>query len=450
MNHAYQKPSIVKVGNPLYTKHGSSAQSYHFVRDGIEGVSIEELVKKYGSPLFVFSERMMRQKYREAIHSISAHYPNVTLGWSYKTNYLNRICSLFHEEGAYAEVVSQFEYEKARKLGVPGERIIFNGPFKPYGILKQAVLEGAQIHADHFHEIEDLEAIAKELGLSDEKKLKIGIRINLNSGTYPVWSRFGFNLECGQAWAAIRRIAQSKHLRVSGVHCHLGTFILDPGAYTRAAQILSDFIRQTESLVGTNIEYIDLGGGFPSMSHLKGIYQPPEIAVPKVQAYAEALGKELGWLALRNPAPKLYMELGRHLVDEAGFLITSVVADKMLPDGRRSYVLDAGVNLLYTSTWYKFKVELDRETAGTMEPSILNGPLCMNIDIVDEAILLPRLKRFQRLILSPVGAYNVTQWMQFIQYRPAVVLIHEKESSDPNKCEVIRKAENLDDLNRLE
>jgi len=58
--------------------------------------------------------------------------------------------------------------------------------------------------------------------------------------------------------------------------------------------------------------------------------------------------------------PKLIMELGRHLVDEAGFLITSVVADKLLPDGRRSYVLDAGVNLLYTSTWYKYKIELEK------------------------------------------------------------------------------------------
>ena len=437
----YSKPSVVKISNPLYTKHGSGAQSYHPIRDAIEGVSIDELVTKYGSPLFVFSERILRQKYQEAKSSIEAVYPNVQFGWSYKTNYLNAICQVFHDEGAIAEVVSHFEYQKARALGIPGHNIIFNGPYKSEAALEQAIAEGAQIHIDHFDEISDIEIIAKRLN----KKVKVGIRINLNCGIYPVWSRFGFNLESGQAWAAVRRIAHSENLLLAGLHSHIGTFILDPHAYGRAIDKLSQFMRETESLIGYNLEFLDLGGGFPSRSHLKGVYQPPEVAVPPPQVYAEAMANSLKWLTTRKVMPKLIMELGRHLVDEAGFLITSVVADKMLPDGRRSYVLDAGVNLLYTSTWYKYKIELEKESSGISEPSILFGPLCMNIDIVDEAILLPRLERKERLILSPVGAYNVTQWMQFIQYRPAVVMINEK--SEPR---VIRRAENLDDINRME
>jgi diaminopimelate decarboxylase len=208
---------------------------------------------------------------------------------------------------------------------------------------------------------------------------------------------------------------------------------------------VSIFIKEIEEIIQYKIEFLDLGGGFASLSHLKGIYQPPEIVVPDVEAYAEAIGKELKWLNARQNPPKLYLELGRHLVDEAGYLITQVVCDKLLPDGRRSYVLDAGVNLLYTSSWYKYKIEIDQEVKGVMEASILNGPLCMNIDIVDEAILLPRLSRYQNMILSPVGAYNVTQWMQFIQYRPAVVMIKEDKS-----IKLLRRAENLDDLNRFE
>jgi len=441
MKKPYSKPSIVKVGNPLYSKHGSSAQAYHLVRENIEGVPVKKLVADHGSPLFVFSERILRQKYQNAYKAVSSQYPNVRFGWSYKTNYLNGICKVFHEEGAIAEVVSEFEYQKARALGIPGNQIIYNGPYKSASSLERAVDEGAQIHIDHFHEIEDIEKIAAER----KRKVNVGIRLNFNSGIYPLWSRFGFNVECGQAWAGVRRIAQSPHLRLSGVHSHIGTFILDPAAYTRAARKMSTFIREAESLLGYNLDFIDMGGGFASLSHLKGIYQPPEVAVPSVETYAECLGAELKWLASRDPAPILYMELGRHLVDEAGFLITQAVADKLLPDGRRSYVLDAGVNLLYTSTWYKFKIELDEESEGTMEPSILYGPLCMNIDIVDEAILLPRLKRFQNLILSPVGAYNVTQWMQFIQYRPAVVMIRKDGG-----VQVLRRREKLEDLNDLE
>lgn len=441
MSNDYSKPTISKIGNPLYLKHGSSAQNYQFIRDAIEGVPVSELVAAFGSPLFVFSERILRQKYREAKKALDAVYPHVQFGWSYKTNYLNAICKVFHEEGACAEVVSGFEYEKARALGVEGKDIIFNGPYKSKESLERAIIEGAQIHIDHFDEITDIDEIAKRL----DKKVKIGIRLNLNAGIYPIWSRFGFNLECGQAWAAVRCIAESAHLQIAGIHSHIGTFILDPHAYARAIDKMSEFMRDIESLVGYNLEYLDIGGGFASRSRLKDIYQPPEVSVPAVHVYAEAIAGSLKWLAARNPAPKLILELGRHLVDEAGFLITTVVADKLLMDGRRSYVLDAGVNLLYTSTWYNFKIELESEVKGMAEPSILFGPLCMNIDIVDDAIMLPRLKRFQCLILSPVGAYNVTQWMQFIQYRPAVVMIDEQA-----EVRVIRRAETLDDINRME
>jgi diaminopimelate decarboxylase len=441
MSNAYVKPSIVKVGNPLYAKHGSSKQAYQQIRKDIDGVIISDLVNKYGSPLFVFSEEVLRKKYRQALSAMKKHYPDVTFGWSYKTNYLNGICKIFHEEGAIAEVVSHFEYEKARALGIPGNKIIFNGPYKNMASLKQAINEGAQIHVDNFHEIDDIEKIAKEMN----KVVKVGIRLNLNCGIYPIWSRFGFNLEIGQAKAAVERIKKSANLGLSGVHTHIGTFILEPNAYSEAVKKLSVFIKEIEDILNYKIEFLDLGGGFASLNHLKGIYQPPEIVVPDVEQYAEAIGKELKWLTARKNPPKLYMELGRHLVDEAGFLITQVVCDKLLPDGRRSYVLDAGVNLLYTSTWYKYKIELDQEVKGIMEASILNGPLCMNIDIVDEAILLPRLNRYQNLILSPVGAYNVTQWMQFIQYRPAVVMIKLDKT-----IKVLRRAENLEDINRME
>jgi len=122
-----------------------------------------------------------------------------------------------------------------------------------------------------------------------------------------------------------------------------------------------------------------------------------------------------------------------------------VFASKRLPDGRRGYIPDAGINLLFTATWYKFVIETDRALQGMGEPSVLNGPLCMNIDVVDEGVLLPPLERGTRLILSPVGAYNVTQWMQFIEYRPAVVLITETR-----EAALIREREDLTDLLRRE
>lgn len=437
----YSKPSITKIGNPLYLKHGISGNNYQLIRKEIEGVKIADLIEEFGSPLFVFSQRILQQKFREAKKAISAIYPKNKFAWSYKTNYLNAICKTFHAEGSIAEVVSDFEYEKARALGVEGKDIIFNGPYKPKKSLERAIEENAQIHVDHLGEISDIEEIAKRLN----KKVKLGIRINLDSGIYPTWSRFGFNLESGQAMIAVEQIIRSKYLEIGGIHSHIGTFIIDCEAYAKALRKIITLMEEVETIAGYEMEFLDIGGGFASKSSLKTIYHAPEISVPSIDAYAKAIAQPLAELANRKNPPELILELGRHLVDEAGFLITSVVADKLLSDGRRAYVLDAGVNLLYTSTWYKFKIELDSEVDGIPEPTILFGPLCMNIDVVEEAILLPRLKRFQRLILSPVGAYNISQWMQFIQYRPAIVMIDENSS-----VKLIRRAENLDDINRME
>ncbi|KHD05958.1 diaminopimelate decarboxylase [Candidatus Thiomargarita nelsonii] len=437
----YVKPTMIKLQSGLMNKFGVSPYYARKVRTAIDGVSIDELVKRFGSPLFVFSEKQIRNTIREAKESFATRYPNVTFGWSYKTNYLDAINAIYHQEGSIAEVVSEMEYDKARRLGIPGEDIIFNGPHKSMTALKKAAEEGAKIHIDHFDEIDDLEKVAAELG----KELSVAIRLNLDSGIQPQWSRFGFNLESGQAMDAVRRIQMGGKLRLNGLHCHIGTFILEPDAYKTQTEKMVRFAYELEETLGVTIEYLDIGGGFPSKNKLKGTYLPPDVSVPPLDTFAEKISEGLYNALKPGDFPKLYLETGRALIDEAGYLITTVFASKRLPDGRKSYVLDAGVNLLFTATWYKFTIETDREMQGLGEPALLNGPLCMNIDVVDDGILLPPMKRGTRLILSPVGAYNVTQWMQFIEYRPAVVLVTET-----GEVELIREREDLSDILRRE
>lgn len=441
MNEPYEKPVILKLETGYLNKFGSSPLYARRVRRDIDGVSIESLVADYGSPLFVFSERQLREAHRRVHGAFATRYPNVLSAWSYKTNYLRAVCAILHQEGALAEVVSEFEYDKARRLGIPGSRIIFNGPYKRRSALEKAVREGAQIHIDHVDEVHDLEALASELGRS----IPVGIRLNMDTGIHPHWTRFGFNLDSGQALDVARRIQAGGKLVLMGLHAHIGTFILDPEAYGKETAKMVQFARAVEDAFGVSIEYLDVGGGLPSRNRLKGTYLPPELAVPPVDEYAEKITDALYANLPPGSFPRLILEAGRAVVDEAGYLITTVFASKRLPDGRKAYVVDAGVNHLFTSFWYKFLIELDRETQGASEPALVNGPLCMNIDVLDEGTLLPPLRRGDRLIFSPVGAYNVTQWMQFIEYRPNVVLVGEDGSID-----LIREAEDLSDVERRE
>ena len=429
----YQKPVINKIDFAMANKYGSPLKTQK-IRSEIDGVSVNELTKKYGSPLFVFSQKTIENKYNEFKEAFSSRYPDVEFGWSYKTNYLDAICKIYHKLGSIAEVVSEFEYQKARANGIEGKNIIFNGPYKPKEALKVAVQEGAKIHIDHLYEINDLEEIAEELNVN----IPVAIRCNMNTGIYPQWSRFGFNIDNGEAYDAIKRIYEGKKLYLTGLHSHIGTFMLSASAYGVETKKLIDLKNKVEEDFGYEIEYIDIGGGFASKNRLKGVYQAPEVIVPSADEYAEAITNAI-FENNKGKLPKLYLETGRALIDEAGYLLTSVFASKRMPDGKKSYIVDAGVNLLYTAFWYNFDISLDKRYDGINEPSQINGPLCMNIDIIAENIMLPPLDRGSVLSIWPVGAYNYTQSMQFIRYRPKVVLIDTEGNTH-----LIRESDDLE------
>ncbi len=441
MRKSYERPTIQKLESGHMNKFAHAPDAARTVRSQIGGVDIDDLVGEYGSPLFVYSERDLRERYRTMYEAFASRYPNVQFAWSYKTNYIAAICAIMHQEGSLAEVVSPMEYEKARELGIPGEQIIFNGPRKPLAALERAIREGASINIDHYDELRDVEEVAEKLGIP----AKVGMRVNMDTGIQPQWSRFGFNLENGEARRAIELMRRAGLVTLNGLHCHIGTYIMDPSAYRTQVTKLAAFARELRSDLGIWIDYLDIGGGFPSHSRLKGTYFSPDVSLPGIDEYAEAVTEALQEGIDPENAPRLIVESGRALIDEAGSLISSVWARKRLPDGTRAYIVDAGLNLLFTSFWYKFTIATDRPIPGPSEPCVLYGPLCMNIDVVDEAAHLPPLARDDRLVISPVGAYNNTQWLQFIDYRPNVVLVGEDGQVD-----LIREAEDLTDMTRRE
>ena len=363
----YERPGIVRHQIGALNKFGQRLGPR--VQTHIDGVAIADLIAKYGSPLFVFSERTLVERYRDLEQAFSRRYPSVRLAWSYKTNYLQAICRVFHREGAFAEVVSPFEWDKAVTLGVPPERIHFNGPYKPNDALARAIAGGSILHVDNLDEIARIERIAQAGG----RRARVAIRVNMSIDGVQSWSRFGLNLESGQAHEAITRVLGGQAMDLIGLHTHIGTFVQDPQAYGTAASKMARLANELRARHGTRVSFIDLGGGFASPNTLKSQYLDGQQASPPFSRYAEAICAGLAELDCPAPQmPTLVLETGRALVDEAGSLISTVQATKRLPDGRRALVIDAGVNLLFTAFWYRHEVE---PGAGGARPRRTQRPL---------------------------------------------------------------------------
>jgi diaminopimelate decarboxylase len=436
----YERPMIRKMNAGLMNKFGTRTE--YQPTSHIDTVPVKRIIEQYGSPCFVISERTIRKTYQSALRAFKTRYPKVQFAWSYKTNYLDAVCKVFHQEGAWAEVVSGFEYEKAIRNGVPGNKILFNGPDKTIAELKQAIENESTIHIDHFDELYDLIEIVE----TSKKKAKVAIRVNMDVGVYPLWDRFGFNYESYQAWNAITKIMNCEKMELVGLHTHIGTFMLTAGVYGIAASKLCDLAMNIKAKWNKSIQYIDMGGGFASTNTLRGSYLPGNDISPSFDDYAEVITSTiLNYGFKQEDLPLLMLESGRALIDDAGYLVGSVLANKRLADGRRATIMDFGVNILFTAFWYEHKISPAQEFTHHSEDMVVYGPLCMNIDKVRESVNLPLLNRGDHVVVHKVGAYNMTQWMQFIAMRPNVVMIDMK-----GEVHLIRKNETIETLTDLE
>ena len=426
--------------------------------DNVDGVSIDDLVAQYGSPLFVFSERTVVDAARRMKKAFK-NYPNTVFGWSYKTNYLRRICDIFHREGWIAEVVSEFEYQKARKSGIEGKDIIYNGPQKSKESLEIALKEGALIQIDNWDELDVIENMVEKMArvrdVTPRRVYNVGIRIWMNNRylLQQSWSKFGFSLDNGEAIRAAMRIVSNSNLKLHTLHSHIGTQVLEPKAYGFAAERLVDLREMLFEQTGQRAAAINLGGGFPS-SNLWHI-EPEDTKHPMIEEYAKAITSVLNKIPAKR-RPQLRLETGRHLIDEAGYLVSSVAAVKGMEKAnekpikgkasRGGYILDVGVHLLYCCSWFRIKAMPTKKVSqlytGTAK---LFGCLCMVIDVIREEVELPALEVNDKVVFHPVGAYNITQSMQFINLRPAVVMV----GLDGN-AKVIRRREELIDVDGAE
>ncbi len=408
--------------------------------DKIEGVSVEKLVDDFGSPLFIVSAKTIRDNLKRFRSEFLSRYPRVEVAYSYKANCLSGVLKIIHDEGALAEVASGFEYELARRIGVSGKSIVFNGPYKKKEEIEKAVEDGALINIDNEGELKLLEQISSKF----QNPIEAGIRLNADVGINQLPDRFGFNIESGKALEAVSYCARKTPIRIVGVHIHLTSYIISPevlnsqapsrsieliwpkdsGFYREASHKVADFAEEINKKVGITLKYIDMGGGYPTLDSI----------APYADAIAESLSRMLD-----HDEPLLILEPGRAIVNDAVQMITTVAGVNERMNEIRSIVVDAGINAVPTSSWKFQKIEPLDKSRGNLRQTIVYGPLCLQTDILG-ITELPDLKVGDRLMLRNVGAYNIPQSSSFIFPRPSIILI------DKNKVTVLRRSETIKDI----
>lgn len=434
---SYEAPRIVALDRPMTLRAPLDQRAPESLAAGDESL---QLLERYGSPLVIYDGDRLRRSYREFLAAFRRRWPETSISYSVKTNYLSALLALLHQEGAHMEVVSGFEYEICRRLGIPGPEITFNGPWKASYELRVALESGSQVNVDNLDELIRIEALADAL----PGRKRIGLRVNMDV-SYPPWDKFGFNLASGEALRMARRIMARDDFDLAGLHMHVGTYIPNPDQYEKGAEALIRLALRLRDETGRAPEQIDMGGGYASSNTLRGQMLPGASTSPTAEMYAESLTRPLIEAREKEDyAPRLVLEPGRAVIDDCGDILTTVVSVKPLRGGGRGAVIDAGVGILPTAYWYDHEISPVAVPPRPAEKVKLFGPLCMQIDVVRPAVVLPSPRPGDVYAIRRVGAYNFSQSMQFIIARPNYLL------RLGDRIEVIRRREGVAEATALE
>jgi diaminopimelate decarboxylase len=413
----------------------------------IGGMSAVELAERFGTPLYVVDEQRVRDNYRRFYKSFSERWPNVMVCYAYKANSNTAICKILHGEGAGAEVSSVNELQIAGQIGVPGQRTVFNGNNKSAAELEMAISNDVLINVDSIQELLAVDRISSELN----RRARIGFRVNpdVEAPTHPYIatglreSKFGLDVESGQAIDAYSMASEMENVDVVGIHCHIGSQILETGPFEEAAEKLMNFVGELKSDFSTNIKFIDFGGGLGIPYKLEEKELGPERLASSIIPIIEAAVKKY-----RLSGPTLIFEPGRYLLADASVLLASVGYSKERKGMPGWVAVDAGMNALIRPALYDAYHHIEvanKMRADHTELVNVAGPLCESGDFLGKERRLPKVEQGDLIVVFDVGAYGLAMSNQHTaQPRPAMVLVNS------GSAEVVRQRESFDDITRLD
>jgi diaminopimelate decarboxylase len=407
-----------------------------FTHDNLDYATYRALASEHGPSFFILEPDKLRRNYYSLRDAFFSSYPNVQIAYSYKTNYIPHVCHLLHEQGAWAEVVSDMEYASALSLGVPISQIIFNGPYKAFSAFRDAALGGATLILDSHRDLELLKAVSSIA--PKDSVIKVALRCNFSIDANI--SRFGFDVDSQDFEDALTFIDNLNLVRLIGLHCHFPNRDLD--SYRRRVERMvvlcaRVFPRQPP-------EFLNIGGGFFSSL-------PPTILASLTGPYAtfQDYGRVVGDLLTHvyghsSKTPTLFLEPGTALVADVMSFYTQVVSTKEIRG--RHFATVAG-SIFDISPNAKSKL---LPVAPILDPDVpridsldyrITGFTCIEGDILTESLVAP-LQAGDALAYGNVGSYSVVMRPPFILPSFPVLI----KRLDNTGYDLIKPSQSFDDV----
>jgi len=400
----------------------------------IGGIRVAELAAQYGTPLFVYDEEHLRARCRAAVNAFGAG--NVV--YATKAFICGAMARLAHEEGLLLDVATGGELHTVLHAGVPASSCVLHGNNKSLDELRMAIAAGIDhIVVDSFDEIDRIEKLHAD-GLPVVRiQLRITPGVHVHTHEYVSTgqddSKFGFNLNNGDAHKAIARAQSSAAVDLIGIHCHIGSNVFAVDNFAEASKVMVDLFSTL------NLSELTLGGGL-------GVAYTENEEAPTIKQWAEVLQRATQSLPAGS---NVSVEPGRSIVASAGVTVYTVGTVKPV-DGIRTYIsVDGGMSdnprpVLYGSGYEAF--DPARMSADRTDSARIVGKHCESGDIlVESAAVAPNVSVGDLLVMPVTGAYGYSMASNYNKVmRPAVVFVSKGESR------LVVRRETYDDLVRLD
>ncbi|MGN0556907.1 MAG: diaminopimelate decarboxylase [Acutalibacteraceae bacterium] len=419
------------------------------VRDGhlfVGDCDCVALAKEYGTPLYVMDETTLRKNCRLFVQSMQKNYKKSLVLYASKALNCKELCRIADSEGMGLDVVSGGELYTALKAGVSPKKLFFHGNNKTADELNMAIDNKiGRIIVDNIFELEQVDRIAESKGACPDIMFRIKPGVDAHTHDFirtgQIDSKFGFALENGEAYDAVKTALSLKNVHLTGLHCHIGSQIFNDDPFIEAAKIMLGFYKQIKEDFGVEFDDLNLGGGFG----IKYIEQDNPMAYDSFMSrVADVIHDYCSVNGLT--VPRVLIEPGRSIVGSAGVTLYTVGAVKEIKGVRNYVTIDGGMcdnprYALYQSDYTA--IVANRADCASDYTAAIGGKCCESGDLIGQSMKIAKPDSGDILAVLSTGAYNYSMASNYNRNpRPAMVMV------DGDKSRVIIKRETYEDIIR--